>query len=262
MERTTRRTFCSAAALAVPALPLLAHGKGAGENDVSDRQDLIFNALAGEFVRVTADGAQFGFKAEHFRRYAGFIRVFDAHMESTGLNREFDKRLDEDDFHRLDPARAAKSAVDFWRKHDVDMPEDELTARLMMDRNFYIEGKKAIKKLGGIRAVYAKAAEVFERKAKEYETSSFRGNPVVREGRIVFPRQNGQPEFMKVQLDYLLSITVGFNLDCLCRAMVVAGAASSLLCILGVPPLCIPGATLLALEKLMEGLRLCDPGKC
>jgi hypothetical protein len=261
MEKTTRRMFCGTAILATPALTLLAKDQGI-EGGFSDSHDPLYDALADEFTRVTADGAQFGFKSEHFRRYAGFMRIVNAHMEGKGLNRELNKRMDEDDFHRLDPVRAAKSTVEYWRKHNVEMREDDLTERLMMDWRSYTEIKKAIKKQGGVGALNAKVAEVFERKAKEYETSSFRGGPVIREGRISFPRQNDQQLFIKAQWEWLGTIILGFDIDCLCRAMVTTGAICGLICVFGVPVACIPSAFLLAFEKLMEGLDLCDPHKC
>jgi hypothetical protein len=260
MEKTTRRMFCSTAILATPALTLLAKDQGI-EGGFSDSSDPLFEALADEFTRVTADGAQFGFKAEHFRRYAGFMRMVNAHMEGKGLNRELNKRMDEDDFYRLDPVRAAKSTVEYWRKHNMEMREDELTERLTMDWRSYIETKKAIKKQGGIGALNLKVAELFERKAKEYETSSFRGGPVIREGRISFPRQNDRPFFIKAQLEWFGTAFLGVDIDCLCKAMVTVGAFFSLLCI-GFPIACIPGAMLLAIEKLMEGFDICDPHKC
>jgi hypothetical protein len=260
MEKTTRRMFCGTAIMAAPALTLLAKDREI-EGGFSDSSDPIFDALAGEFTRVTTDGAQFGFKSEHFRRYAGFMRILDAHMEGKGLNRELNKSMDEDDFHRLDPVRAAKSTVEYWRKHNVEMREDELTERLMVDWRSYSEIKKAIKKQGGVHALNVKVAELFERKAKEYETSSFRGGPVIREGRVSFPRQSDRPLFMKAQYEWLGTIVLGVDIDCLCKAMVTVGSLFSLLCI-GFPVACIPAAIFLAIEKLMEGFDFCDPHKC
>jgi|WetSurMetagenome_2_1015567.scaffolds.fasta_scaffold253939_2 hypothetical protein len=290
MEDTTRRKFCGTAILAIPALAVIGKAKTTDiDNDFSAAPDSIFNSLADEFTRITVDGAQNGFKSEHFRRYAGFMRVFDAQMESKGINRETDKKLDEDDFYKLNPMRSAKLASDFWRKRRIEIREDELTERLTMDWKIYNEWKKAIKKQGGVRALHARVAIAFEQKAKEYETSTLRNGPFIRQGRIEFPRREEQAAFVKAQYidpDRLISEfvfegvtiplplvgdawsiveSIGFNINyhCLCRAMIVEGAILSLACLLGLClPCCAPGAILLAAEKLLEGLGLCSPTKC
>jgi hypothetical protein len=262
MEKTTRRIFCSTAVLAVPALPLLAKENSVGSDSFSNSSDPIFDALTEEFNRVTADGAQNGFKAEHFRRYAEFMRIFNAHMESKGYNKEFNKKLDEDDFYKLDPVRTAKSVAEFWRKHNVEMREDELTEQLAIDWKSYMEFKKSIRKNGGIQTLYLKVAEAFERKAKEYETSSLRGSPVFHQGKVLFPVQNGQPHLLNAQFGWLLDMIVGFDMDCFCKALIATAALCGIICVFGCPALCIPAALLLALEKIMEGMYLCNPDKC
>jgi hypothetical protein len=289
MEDTTRRKFCGMAILALPALAVLAKAKAIDIDDSPDSADPIFNSLADEFTRITVDGAQNGFKSEHFRRYAGFMRVFDAQMENKAINKETDKKLDEDDFYKLNPFRSARSISDFWRRRKIEIREDELIERLTMDWKTYREWKKAIKKQGGVRALHARVAEAFEKKAKEYETSALRKGPFIQQGRIEFPRQEEQAAFVKAQYedpdrlltefifdglilplpgigaiyDIARSVPLNINYDCLCRAMVVEGSVLSLTCLTGFClPCCTPAATLLAVEKLMEGLGMCSPTKC
>jgi hypothetical protein len=290
MENTTRRKFCGTAILALPALAVIAKAKTNDiDDDFPDSRDPIFNSLADEFTRITVDGSRNGFKAEHFRSYAGFMRVFDAQMENKGINRETDKALDEDDFYKLNPFRSARSISDFWRKRKIEIREDELIERLTMDWKIYQEWKKAIKKQGGIRALHARVAEAFEQKAKELETSALRNGPFIRQGRIEFPRKEEQANFMKAQYedpDRLIkefiiegsiismpilggiyeifkSTSSALNYHCLCRAMVVEGSILSLACLTTLClPCCTPAATLLAVEKLMEGVGLCSPTQC
>jgi hypothetical protein len=289
MENTTRRKFCGTAILALPALAVLAKAKTFDADGFSDSPDPIFNSLADEFTRITVDGAQNGFKAEHFRRYAGFMRVFDAQMENKGINKETDKKLDEDDFYKLNPMRSARWVSNFWHERKIEIREDELIERMAMDRKTYQEWKKAIKKQGGIRALHAKIAETFEKKAMEYETSALRNGPFIHQGRIEFPGQDDKPKFIKAQFDTesplktqfvfedsilstplfigdyfdLSKIRPGFNVDCLCRAMVIEGTILTLSCMLGLClPCCIPAGIILAAEKLMEGLGACQPTKC
>ncbi len=289
MELTTRRKFCGSAILTLPALAVLAKAKTMDIEDFSESSDPIFNSLAEEFARITVDGAQKGFKAEHFRRYAGFMRVFDAQMENKGINKETDKKLDEDDFYKLNPIRSARSVSDFWRKRKIEIHEDELIERLAMDWKVYQEWKKAIKKQGGLRMLHARVAEAFEQKAKEYETSALRNGPYIHQGEVRFPRQEEKSVFMKAQLedpdrflrefvfdgvtislpalgdsfDIVSAIGTNINYHCLCRAMIVEASILSLTCLTGIClPCCIPAATLLALEKLMEGVGLCSPTRC
>jgi hypothetical protein len=282
MEKTTRRIFCSTAILAAPALTLLAQNKEIG-NALPDSPDPFFDALMDEFVRVTAEGAQNGFRAEQYRRYAAFMRMLDAQMEGKGINKELDKRLDEDDYYRLNPAKMAKTTVEYWRKRNLDFREDELTARLTMDGGSYLQIKKAIKKQGGVRVLHAKVAELFERKAKEYELSVYHGGPQFHQGRISFPKQR-EHSFVRAQFDGMYGIgdfgfdpsdleldaggwlsrrIAGLNLDCFCRALVVESAVISLLCIFTCFPLfCTAAATIMAVERLMEDMGMCNPGRC
>jgi hypothetical protein len=308
MEKTTRRMFCGTALMAFPAMTLTAKGVDIGGERSSNGSDAIFDALADEFTRITADGAQNGFKAEHFRRYAGFIRMMDVQMEYKGVNREANKRLDDDDFHKLNPIKSAKFISEYWRTRNLDLCEDEIAAQWIMDRRVYREGKMAIKKIGGVRALNARVAKYFEIKAQEYETAVFRGGPFIRQGRIAFPRQDDKAAFINAQYaepegqisedmvqlmeqlkeypvvehetyDYSdppmgdpawhsvngpepASLFSNRRRDCLCRAMVVLSAILALICLCGCAPCCLASASMSAVEKLMEGLRLCNPNNC
>ena len=168
--------------------------------------------------------------------------TFDARLEEKGTNRELKGRLDDDDFHRPNPSLTAQKTADYWHKHGVHLNKDDLTARLTMDSTAYREMKKNIKKLGGVRALHASIADAFEQKAKEFETAAFRGSAIARNDRIAFIRsgRSRSAEFIPVQLD--LSMLVGANLDCLCRAMVVEGALLALVCLAGCAPCCAQGA--------------------
>jgi hypothetical protein len=258
MGKIDRRKFCGTAILASPLLCLRAKG---GE-DLLDQTDAVLDVLADEIARIAADGAQNGFKAEHLRRCAGVMRTFNARMEEKGTNRELNSRLDDDDFYRLDPPLMAQKAADYWDRHGIRLNKDDLMAQLRMHPTVYREMKKSIKKLGGVRALHASVANALERKAKEYETVAFRGGATVRNGRITFNASGRtcSAAFIPAQLD--LSMYVGMNLDCLCRAMVVEGALLALICLAGCVPCCAQGAFLLAMEKLLEGLNLCNPSKC
>jgi hypothetical protein len=289
MEKTTRRKFCGTALLALPALALLPKAKAMDINGSYNSSDPIFDSLADEFTRITADGAKNGFKSEHFRRYAGFMRVFDAQMENKGINRETDKKLDEDDFRKLDPMRSARAISDFWRRRKIEIHDDELIERLTMDWKSYRDWKKAFRKLGGIHVLHTKIAETFEQAAKAYETSAVRNGPFIDQGRIEFPPQEEKAIFLKAQYEdydsmvrnllfqesviaipfagdvYAVASSIGFgvNYHCLCRAMVVEGAILSLVCLSAIClPCCTPAATVMAVEKLLEGLGLCSPNMC
>jgi hypothetical protein len=265
MEKTTRRIFCGTAMMAFPMLALAAQGKDkhGTVDDLSGSEDPLLDALADEFTRVTADGAQNGFKTEHFRHYAEFVRIFDAHLEGRGTNKEIDRRLDEDDFNKLDPARAARNTANYWHKHGIDFREDELAAGLTMDANTYREVKKAIKKQGGVRALHARIADALERKAKEHETAVLRGGPSVQEGRISFPKRKSPLQLQFINVQYELLYALGWNFNCLCRAMQLEGGVLMLLCdTLICLPCCAPGAILLALLNILQGLGLCNPNRC
>jgi hypothetical protein len=260
MQKIARRKFCESAIMAFPLLSLYAKDRDAR----SDPSDPVSDALTDEIIRITAEGAQNGFKAEHFRRYAGVIRALDAHLEGNGTNRELNSRLEEDDSYKMNPALGAQITLKYWKKKGVYLNEGDLTARLTMNRTAYMETKMAIKKQGGVRVVHQAIADAFERKAKEFETVAFRGGPVMHNGHIAirgldFSRQ---PEFMNVQYDFRMY--VGLNLDCLCKAMVIEGEMLMIACLLcpGCQALCIPAGILLATEKLMEAFGMCVPTGC
>lgn len=262
MKRFTRKMFCGAVLLAFPILGLHARDKAA---DVIDRQpDSVMDALADEMIRITSDGTRNGIKAEHFRRLAGLVRTFDAHLEENGTNRELDSRLEEDDAFRLNPAQTARVTADYWKTKGVHFDESDLMARLSMESRTYLETKLAIKRRGGVRALHRAIAEAFEQKARELEALAFRDGPSVRRDPValrglgIFPRQ----EFTRAQYDY--SDLIGVNVDCLCKAMVTEGQLLTFACLMipGCEALCVPAAVLLGLEKLMEAYGMCVPSRC
>jgi len=263
MEKIARRSFCGTALLALPLFCIRARAA----DDLSEQSDFILDNLADEFTRIAADGAQNGFKSEHFRRCAGLIRTFDVRLEEKGTNRDLNSRLEEDDFHKLNPSLTARRTMEYWDKHGIHLGESDLKAQLTMSPADYRQMKKRIKKLGGVRRLHAGIAEALERKATEYEGAAIRGAAaVVQNGRIVFPssRKTNRPEFTPVQFEGILVPDVFWlpNMDCLCRAMTVEGALLSLACLVGCVPCCVPAAFMLAFEKFLEGIGLCSPSHC
>ncbi len=259
MEEMARRRFCGTALLALPLLCLRAK---CSEDLLSDRPDAVIDALADEVTRIAAEGAQNGFKAEHFRRCAGVIRTFDARLEEKGTNRDLNSRLDDDDYYKLNPTFTAQKTVEYWDKHGIYLNKDDLIARLTMNPTAYREMKKNIKRMGGVRVLHANIADALERKAKEYEAAALKGAAVIRNGRVAFHSFGRSPvaEFMPVQYDFMA--LANSNLDCLCRAMVVEGSLLSLACLVGCVECCIPGVFLLAMEKFIEGIGVCNPSAC
>jgi hypothetical protein len=260
MEKIARRNFCAAALVAFPLLRLHAQ-----ESEVPyETSDSVLEALADEIILVTADGAERGFKAEHFRRYAGIVRTFDAHLEDKGTNRDLNERLDDEDFYKVNPALTAKITVEYWRKKGIYFNENEFAARLAMDPTSYRETKKAIRKQGGIRAVHKAIAVALDRKAKDYETVALRGGPAIRNGRIAVgePGTFRQPEFMAAQYD--MAWLYGAQMDCLCKAMVTEGVILTIACLTcpGCQAVCVPAGIMLAMEKLFESFGWCVPSRC
>jgi hypothetical protein len=257
MQKIARRSFCGTALMAFPLL-----GLSFQDNEGTGASDRVLDSIADEFARITTDGAQHGFRAEHFRRYASNMRIFDAHMEGRGVNKETNRKLEEEDYPQLNPVRTAQSVVEFWKKHGLYFDQDDLAGSLSIDVKSYKSLKSAIKKNGGVRKLHAKIADSFERKAKEFEAAAYHGGPRIKAGRVTIPRSevSGRPLFVPAQFD--VSMFAGFSLDCLCRAMIIEGSLLSLLCVVGLLPCCEIAAFLLAFEKLMEGLGMCSPNGC
>jgi len=256
MENITRRKFCG---IAIMTLPLLCLPAKATEG-LSGQSDPILDALADEITRVAADGSQNGFTAEHFRRCAGIVRTFDARLEEMGTNRELDSRLEDNDFYELNPYLTAQKTVDYWDKHGMRLDKNDLTAHLTMDSRVYCEIKKSIKKQGGVRNMHARIADMLEQKANEHEAVVFRKRAVIKNSRVVFPSSNApQAGFTRVQYELLPWFG---NIDCLCKVMVVEGAALALMCATFCQPCCVPAMVLLGLEKVLEIMGACNPNNC
>jgi len=260
MEKMNRRVFCGTSLL---TLPLVSAFAGENKNNVcSDISDPIMDVLADEFAKTTYDGARDGFGSEHFRRYAGHIRILDAHLHAEGTNKKLDKKMDEDDYHLLDPERTVRMTTEYWKKHGILMNEDTLREQISFDMDSYRLIKKAIKKRGGVRSLHESVAEALERKARESETTVFRGGPIVRNGLVMFPAAGNSHQIKPAELILDFHSFIGVDLDCLCKAMAVEGAVLALLCAFGCVPCCVPSAVLLAIEILINSNGACDPTLC
>ncbi|MBN2242271.1 MAG: hypothetical protein JW793_06235 [Acidobacteria bacterium] len=260
MQKMDRRVFCGTTLLALPIM----NGFAKDERACLDIPDPVMDALADEFARTTFDGARNGFVAGHFRQYAAQIRILDAHLDVGGVNKKIDNRLDEDDYHLLDPDRTVGMVSDYWRQHGILINENNLRDQISFDMNSYGSMKKGIKKRGGVRALHESLAEALERKARNSETAVFRGGPIARGEKVVFPpaRRPAAPEIKPAELVLDFHSFIGIDLDCLCKAMVVEGSILVILCALGCVPCCAPAAVILALETLMDALGGCDPDLC
>jgi hypothetical protein len=266
MEKIHRRSFCAASLLAFPVVKLFAEDNNAG--NICSEPDPIMDALADEFTRTTLDGARNGFGAVHFRQYAGQVRIFNAHLNAKGTVGRLNRMLDEDNYNLVDPDRAASIATEYWKKRGIVLNEGNLSAQLSSDAESYGLVKNDIKRRGGVQALHERIAEAFERKAEEYSTAVYRGRLAIRNGVIVLPAAVsssptlvGQAQFINTQFD--IHAFIGADIDCLCKAMLVEGAALSILCALIIcPPCCVSAAFLLGMAIIMEQMGMCKPSEC
>jgi hypothetical protein len=285
MQKMNRRNFCGAALLTLPLM------KGfAQENTLDDwqeSQDPVMDILAGEFARVTLEGARSGFKGEHFRQYAAQMRIFDAHLESLGTNRKLNASLDADDYQPLDPGQTARMMVEFWKMHGILFDENAMTDQMTIDLNSYRAVKRMIKSRGGVRKLHRRIADLFDRKADEFRSGDFRSGLTIYDGSVKFPRFSSgsscKGTFLNVQdfpgfipgfdgdipdsIDDLpeniqWAIANDLNIDCLCKAMKVEGAVLTLLCVSVCQPCCIPAAVMIAIATLLQNLGYCHPERC
>ena len=261
MNSMNRRAFCGTSLLALPLMNAFAGEKG--KKCCSDIQDPLMDVLADEFAGTTFDGARNGFGAGHFRQYAGQIRILDAHLENEGINKKLNNKLDEDDYHLLDPDQMVRMTKEYWKEHGVLLNENNLRDQVSLDMDSYWRMKKAIKKGGGVRALHRSVAEALTQKATESETIVFRGGPMIRNGQVAFPA-SGNPVHQIKPAEYVLDFHsfIGLDLDCLCKAMATEGALLTILCALGCVPCCAPAGILLALEILISLFGYCDPSQC
>ena len=264
MEKVSRRVFCGTSFLAYPLMNVFAkQKKNAACTDTSISEDPIMDVLAKQFAETTYDGARKGFGSEHFRQYAGYVRIYDAQLYALGTDKKFDENMEEDDYHLLDPDNTVRMTADFWKKHGVLLNENNLRGQVSFDRDSYRQIKKTIKKMGGIRALHGSLAEAFERKAEEAEQSVFRGGPIVRNGKVIFPADGNPVHWIKpAEIVFDVHSFIGIDLDCLCKAMAVEGAVLALICVVGCVPCCTASAVMLALEILMNTMGGCDPELC
>jgi hypothetical protein len=267
MQEMTRRYFCGASVLALPAVRVFA---GAAEEPAGEGfSDPVLDVLADEFARTTADGAEKGFGSAQFLQYAGQVRLFDALLEDKGTNAKMDHMLDEDDYYLIDPYGNADIIGKYWKRRGILFDETQLIRMASLDERSYRRVKREIKKQGGVRALHQKAAAVFERKAREYASVGFGSGLTMHGGFVRFPaRPRPAPaDFLKnVQLEMFAPLDPALNggedYDCLCKALKVEGAALSILCASICQPCCVPAAIMLALVTLMESFDFCNPENC
>ena len=250
------------------AIPLVCLNAKFGENP-SGQSDAVIDSLADEISQITKDGIQHGFKGEHLRRYAGVVRTFDAYLEEKGTNKGFDDRLDMDDYSQLNPAHTARITTQYWQKRAINFDEDELAAQLAITPEEYREMKRAIKKRGGIRALNKEASDLFERKAKEFDANANKDGADFKKGAFRFPfrPQSSRSNFVQVQ-DFpdpsqLMIMATGSSMDCLCKALLVAGcmlaiAFEGVIC----AQCCVVAALMIGMENLLEAFGACNASRC
>ncbi len=261
MERMNRRSFCGASLLVLPLMNGFAGERE--EKCCSEISDPIMDVLADEFAKTTFAGSRNGFGAEHFRQYAGLVRIFDAHLDAKGTNKKLDKKMDDDDYYLLNPDRTVRMTTEYWKKHGVLINENNLRDQISFDMDSYRSMKKVIKAGGGVRVLHKNVAESLERKARESETVVFRGGSRIRNGQAMIPASGNPDHQLKpAVIEFDVHSFIGIDLDCLCKAMAVEGSILALICALGCAPCCAPAAILLALETLMDSTGICDPDLC
>lgn len=267
MHRMNRRYFCGTSLLALPLMKAFAGGDGGCCSDTPP--DPVLDALADDFARTTIDAERGGFGAEHFRRYALQVRLLDAHLEGSGINRRMNRKLNEDDFLSPDPEATVRMARDYWRRRGILFDEAELARLAAVDARSCQKVRGAIRRQGGVRSVHAAVAAAFERAAEECGAPGLRGGLTVQDGFLVLSRSSAKaPGAAAVPVQFDISdfvdpgMLAGKNLDCLCSAVLFEGTILSVLCASVCPPCCIPAVIMLAFVTLMRGLGYCDPDRC
>ncbi|MEJ2111737.1 MAG: hypothetical protein P8Z37_17875 [Acidobacteriota bacterium] len=261
-----RRIFCGTSILAIPLVRAFAGNRESA--DAIEVSDPVMSALADEFAFTTMDGAREGFGAEHFRRYAGQVRIFNACLEDRGTNRRINKKLDEDDYYLLNPENTVAMTMSFWKQRRIVFDESSLMKLVAVDAFSYRSVKRAIKKQGGVQKLHERIAIALERKAEEYASLGLRNRLTLRNGFLQFPARpvpayrNGWMESQYVIPDPTILDVDEDEIDCFCKAMSVEGAALSILCATICQPCCVPAAVLLGLVTLLENMDACDPDRC
>ena len=240
-----------------------------GEDLYSDISDPVLDTLADAFTSTTMDGINGGFSSEHFYHYAGQVRILDACLEEKGTNAKMNKRLAEDDYYLLNPDGLVETTKNYWKRHGIVFEEDNLMRLASIDAQSYKAIKKAIRKLGGVQRLHEKVAAAFERKAEELTSMNLQSGLRVQGGYVRFPARPNTATvhnflFTQLELFYLNYQNMFGNLDinCLCKALSVEGAALSILCATVCQPCCVPSAIMLALGTLLESLGYCSSDQC
>jgi len=267
MQKMNRRYFCGTSLLALPLTRVFAREKDG--DIITSVSDPVMDSLSDEFVRTTIDGTKKGFGSEHFHRYAGQIRIFNANLEDKGTNSKMNKRLDDDDYYLLNPDANVASTRKYWKQRGILFDENYLMKLAAVDVHSYNTVRKAIKKQGGVQALHELIAVAFEHKAEEYASIGFQSGLTIHNGFLHFPASSGPAHadvLMNVQLEMLYSLYSNLfgemNIDCLCKAMSVEGAVLAILCATICQPCCVPAALMLAFVTLMESLGYCSSDQC
>lgn len=265
MQQLARRSFCGTALIALPALCLNAKNGAVPLEHVGEESDAIIDSLTDEIARIAAEGAKSGFRAEHLRRCANIVRVFDARIAEKGTLREADRRLSENDHHKHNPAVAARNATAYCRKHGIQLNEDDLRTRLAVDSSSYRDTKLQIRKMGGLATFHAAIADALERQATEQAGAVIKGNAILRNGIVTFPSARlREAGFVNAQYDINPNVMIGMSgqLDCLCKALMVESAILAILCFTVCPPCCAAAGILAALERLLTAFGACQASSC
>lgn len=265
MQQIARRSFCGTALIGFPALCLHASNSETALDRMSEGSDLILDNLADEIARIAAEGATSGFRAEHLRRCANLVRIFDARIAEKGSIREADRRLNVNDFHKHNPAVAARNATEYCRKHGIQLNEDDLRTRLAVDTTSYRDMKLHIHKMGGLAKFHAAIADALERKATEQAAAVIKGDVILRNGVVAFSGPKVEKaEFVNAQYDINTNVVIGMSsqLDCLCKALMVESAILAILCFTVCPPCCAAAGILAALERLLSAFGACQASSC
>ncbi len=269
MKKIGFQSLCVAAAI---ACLLICPRLKAGEN-LSGRPDPAIDAFADEIAQITMDGAQHGFKAAHFRRYAATVRTLDACLEQRGVHKDFDRKLEEEGLDRIDPGLIAQVTAQYWKKRGIGFEQKDLAMQLSIDTADLRELRKAIKKAGGSRSLLKAVAYAFEKKAKDSELHAVNNPAFLREGAVRIPGRGSSfhPGFIQVQEigspdASILSdpaFTAGIRLECLCAMLLAGGVALSNACASGECEICCPlSALMIAMSNFLEAFHVCSANGC
>ncbi|MBM3789512.1 MAG: hypothetical protein FJW35_04075 [Acidobacteria bacterium] len=242
MKAMGRRNFFTTTMIAVPGV-LLATAKQSREI----AGDPVSEQAISEFSRIAQDIAlQNRVAPDHIRRFAGTLRIFDAHMEAAGVHDRM--------YRHLDGFRAGEIPYDLidaaWKKHGVNFNRDYLGKSLRVTPDTVRRGKRMLRENRGV--LYLKLADGLERFAAN--SMQFAPAAVLLRPDGVEVTGAGGPAIRPASDDD--------SWDCLCAAMVVEGYVLAFLCAAGLVVTCVPAAAMLGIVALMEVFNFCDSKGC